>query len=48
MCGTPNRARIPSIADDVTTDLSTMLSRIAWLRRYGFADESFMPMDEIF
>ena len=38
----PNRARIPSIADEVTTDLITMLSRVAGLRRYGFTDESFV------
>ena len=38
-------ARIPSMADDVTTDLSIMLSRIAGLRRYGFADESFVLME---
>jgi hypothetical protein len=40
--GRLNNARIPSIADDVTTDLITMVSRTAGLRRYGFVDESFV------
>jgi hypothetical protein len=39
-----NTARIPSIAEDVTTDLMTMLLRATGSRRYGFVEESFVPM----
>ncbi len=39
-----NTARIPSMAEDVTTDLMTMLLRATGSRRKGFADESFVPM----
>jgi hypothetical protein len=36
-----NGALIPSIADEVATDLVTVFSLTAGLRRYGFAEESF-------
>ena len=37
----PNGARIPSIADDVPTDLVTVRSRTSRLRRYRFAAGEF-------
>ena len=37
-------ARIPSIAEDVATDLTTACSRLAGFRRYRLATESFAPM----
>jgi hypothetical protein len=37
-------ARMPSIAEDVATDLTTVRSRIAEFRRYRLAAESFAPM----
>ena len=37
-------ARMPSMAEDVATDLTTVRSRVAGFRRYRFAAESFAPM----
>ena len=39
-----NGARIPSIADDVATDRSTLRSRCKGSRRWGFVLESLEPM----
>jgi len=39
--------RIPSIAEELATDLSTVRSRIAGSRRYWFAVESFAFMNEL-
>jgi hypothetical protein len=38
-----NGARIPSIAEEVATDLVTDFSLSSGLRRYRFAKESFAP-----
>ena len=38
-------ARMPSIAEDVATDLSTVRARIAGSRRYGLATVSFELMN---
>jgi hypothetical protein len=35
---------MPSIAEDVATDLTTVRSRTAGFRRYRLAAESFAPM----
>ena len=39
-----NGARIPSIAEDVATELVTIFSLSFGLRRYRFDKESFTPM----
>jgi hypothetical protein len=39
-----NGARIPSIADDVATDVVTVFSLTAGLDRYRFAEEIFMAI----
>lgn len=41
-------ARMPSMADDVETDATTVRSRIFGSRRYGLAEVSFEPMDEVY
>lgn len=41
-------ARMPSMADDVETDVTTVRSRIFGSRRYGLAEVSFEPMDEVY
>ena len=38
-----NGARIPSIAEDVATDLVTVFSLNSGLRRYRLTKESFAP-----
>lgn len=40
-------ARIPSMADEVETDVSTIRSRILGSRRYGLAEVSFESMDGV-
>jgi hypothetical protein len=39
-----NGARMPSMAEEVATDLTTVRSRIAGFRRYRLATGSFAPM----
>jgi hypothetical protein len=39
-----NGARIPSIAEDVATDLVTVFSLNSGLRRYRLTKESFAPI----
>lgn len=41
-------ARMPSMADDVETDATTVRSRTFGSRRYGLAEVSFEPMDEVY
>jgi hypothetical protein len=39
---------MPSIADDVATDLITVRSRTLRPRRYGFVAESFVLIDQVY
>ncbi len=41
-------ARMPSMADEVETDATTVRSRTFGSRRYGLAEVSFKPMDEVY
>lgn len=41
-------ARMPSMADEVETDATTVRSRTFGSRRYGLAEVSFEPMDEVY
>ena len=43
-----NGARMPSIAEDVATDLSTVRSRTAGSRKYRLVEESFELMVELY
>lgn len=43
---TLNGARIPSIAEELATDLRTMRSRVAESRRYRLVVASFAPMPD--
>lgn len=45
--GCLNGARIPSMADEVETDVSTIRSRIFGSRKYGLAEVSFESMDGV-
>lgn len=40
-------ARMPSMADEVETDATKVRSRTFGSRRYGLAEVSFEPMDEV-
>jgi hypothetical protein len=41
-------ARMPSMADEVETEATTVRSRTFGSRRYGLAEVSFEPMDEVY
>ena len=43
-----NTARIPSMADEVTTDLIVMFFRTIGSRRYGFTAESFVLIVKLY
>jgi len=38
----PKDVRIPSIADEVATDLVTVFSRTSGSRKWGFAEDNFV------
>lgn len=41
-------ARMPSMADEVETEATTVRSRTFGSRKYGLAEVSFKPMDEVY